>query len=965
MWAKTFLCSRNPQGKTILKLISVAALLALLLAAWGAAPSHAIATVRYAVPGGLTSGSCLSWGTACELSYALGAASSGTLLWVKEGTYKPSTAGLTDPREANFTLRNGVTISGGFAGDETDFLQRDPATHVTILSGDIGTPGDSADNTYHVVSANGTNSTAWLDGFTITGGNGQPSGGTGWLGGGIFTGTGSPTLNNLILTGNRAIAGGGLYNYSGSPVLNHVTFSDNHVTGAPNQGGGLMNDGGNVTLTDVTFTGNSAATGGGMMISGGFASLKHVTFTGNSGGYGGGFYTQAANPTLTDVTFNGNSTSSSGSAFYAYGGAPILTNVTISGNTGGAALDIIYSLPEVYNSILWADSSELAIGGGSGSFTLKDSILSGPCPPFAACTHVLDSDPLLDALADNGGLTQTMALRAGSPAIDSGGQNSTCATDDQRYVLRPLGACDMGAYEYLANHISGNAGVIGATLSYEEGTTKTTTSDGIGDYSFAVRYPWTGAVTPSKPYWTFNPSSMFFPWPFQGDTTGVDFLAAFQWASAPWAGSVTITSDRDVVAVGRPHIGGTVASYDAFPSAGLTSYLPMLFKHAFGGAYDSAFYIQDTDPVNPAHVAINFYDNGGNLSCGPISDVIAPSAAKGYWVPSETCLPTGWVGGAVVTSVDSPIVTVGRPHVGTEVMTYDGFTSGTLTAYLPMLFKDAFGGSYDAAFYVQNVDPSGTAHATVKYYDSVGTLICTKPAAAIGPLSTMGIWVPSESCLPIGWVGAAVVTSSDYPIVAVGRPHIGTKVTAYDGFSAGTLASYVPMLFKGAFGGSYDAALYVQNLDPTNSAHVTVKYYNSAGTLSCTKPVDIIAPLASHGYWLPNESCLPNGWVGGAVITSSDSAIVAMARPHVGPQVTTYDGFPTGSLTASAPMLFKGAFGGSYNSALYVQNVDGGGPAAVQLKFYDSEGNTVCTRNDSIPALASLGYWLPSIVCNP
>ena len=62
----------------------------------------------------------------------------------------------------------------------------------------------------------------------------------------------------------------------------------------------------------------------------------------------------------------------------------------------------------------------------------------------------------------------------------------------------------------------------------------------------------------------------------------------------------------------------------------------------------------------------------------------------------------------MITS-DKNIVANGRPHIGAEVMTYDSFSSGSLTSYLPMLFKNAFGGSYDFAFYVQNVDTTNTA----------------------------------------------------------------------------------------------------------------------------------------------------------------------------------------------------------------------------------------------------------------
>ena len=60
------------------------------------------------------------------------------------------------------------------------------------------------------------------------------------------------------------------------------------------------------------------------------------------------------------------------------------------------------------------------------------------------CTaDVIAADPLLEALADNGGPTATMALPAGSPAIDAG---DSCPATDQRGLPRS-GACDLGAFE--------------------------------------------------------------------------------------------------------------------------------------------------------------------------------------------------------------------------------------------------------------------------------------------------------------------------------------------------------------------------------------------------------------------------------------------------------------------------------------------------------------------------------------
>jgi len=426
-----------------------------------------------------------------------------------------------------------------------------------------------------------------------------------------------------------------------------------------------------------------------------------------------------------------------------------------------------------------------------------------------------------------------------------------------------------------------------------------------------------------------------------------------------WYGSASITSSQSVVAVGRPHVGAEVASYNGIASGSLTSYVPMLFKSAFGGSYNSALYVQNLHTTNTANIAIKYYTTSGVLSC-TVNDTVSPLSSKGYWLPSVGCLPAGWVGGVEVTS-NQPIVAVGRPHVGNEIMTYNGFSSGSTTSYIPMLFKNAFGGSYNAAFYIQNIHASNTANITIKYYDNAGNLNCTVNDT-VSPLASKGYWLPSVGCLANGWVGGVHVTSSQ-PIVTVGRPHIGDQVTTYSGFSSGSTTSYIPMLFKNAFGGSYNAAFYIQNVHASNTANVTIKYYDSAGNLNCTVN-DTVSPLASKGYWLPNIGCLSNGWVGGVQVTS-DQPIVTVGRPHIGTQITTYPGFTGGGLNMYLPMLFKDAFGGSYDSAFYVQNTHASNTASVTVNFYDTNGNLSCIRSDSIPPLATKGYWLPSLSCDP
>ena len=63
------------------------------------------------------------------------------------------------------------------------------------------------------------------------------------------------------------------------------------------------------------------------------------------------------------------------------------------------------------------------------------------------CTNIITADPLLGALGNYGGFTQTIPLLAGSSAIDTG-NDAVCPATDQRGVTRPQGAhCDIGAFE--------------------------------------------------------------------------------------------------------------------------------------------------------------------------------------------------------------------------------------------------------------------------------------------------------------------------------------------------------------------------------------------------------------------------------------------------------------------------------------------------------------------------------------
>lgn len=226
-------------------------------------------TTYYVKTGGSDGNSGTSWAGAFRtLQKALATAVSSDQIWTAAGIYYPDEGpGQTaDSRRSSFGLKNGVTLYGGFAGTETAFSQRNLRNHVTILSGDL-TQNDSSlfvnsyDNAYHVVSGNGSNSTAVLNGFVVTGGNANaPDFGVNACGGGLYAWGASPTLTNCIFFGNQGILGGAIYLFGSSTIVN-CSFLANQA----DLGGAIYFAASSAHLVNCSFTANKADYAGGAL----------------------------------------------------------------------------------------------------------------------------------------------------------------------------------------------------------------------------------------------------------------------------------------------------------------------------------------------------------------------------------------------------------------------------------------------------------------------------------------------------------------------------------------------------------------------------------------------------------------------------------------------------------------------------------------------------------------------------
>ncbi|MBI4498578.1 MAG: hypothetical protein HY689_11830, partial [Chloroflexi bacterium] len=255
-------------------------------------------------------------------------------------------------------------------------------------------------------------------------------------GGGIYqTSLGTLTVVNSTISANSAFSGGGISNHWGTLTVSQSTISGNSATG----GGGITNgNSGTATVNQSTISVNSASGDGGGVYNSGTLVISNSTFSGNYATSGGGILNEGT-LTVSQSAISGNSSDHYGGGI-ANTGTLTLRNSIIAGNTA-----------TTYNNCY-----------ASVAFTSNGYNLSSDASCFTAGgTDLLNTDPLLGPLQDNGGPTFTHALLAGSPAIDAV-PLAACTdaagnplTADQRGALRPFdgnsdgaAACDSGAFEF-------------------------------------------------------------------------------------------------------------------------------------------------------------------------------------------------------------------------------------------------------------------------------------------------------------------------------------------------------------------------------------------------------------------------------------------------------------------------------------------------------------------------------------
>ncbi|MFZ5480877.1 MAG: MopE-related protein, partial [Myxococcota bacterium] len=312
-----------------------------------------------------------------------------------------------------------VCVGPGTWPENLDFLGKD----VTLVG--VHGPGatilDGGGVAPVVTFAAGEGPDAVLTGFTL-------QNGVGYGGGGVTVDGASPTLVDLVVTGNHAwnfAAGGGISVVGGDPAIADVIVTDNaadtwYCFAYYGDGGGIALVDSHAVLEDVDVSRNFAGFyGAGLYVEGGAPVLANVRIADNEGtGSGGGLYVADATLDLTNVVIARNEAADYygdpvGGGLRASGATLALANVVVADNTADAdagGLSLVDTDVTLVNVAIAGNSSAgLWVTGGAvtlGACAVHDEVDGADA---SAC---LAGDPLF--------LDAAYHLDAASPLVDAG-----------------------------------------------------------------------------------------------------------------------------------------------------------------------------------------------------------------------------------------------------------------------------------------------------------------------------------------------------------------------------------------------------------------------------------------------------------------------------------------------------------------------------------------------------------------
>jgi hypothetical protein len=307
--------------------------------------------------------------------------------------------------------------------------------------------------------------------------------------------TGTVLLQNTVIENQFDVDGGGgsAVDNKGFLAASGSTFrNDTFAFGGDPGNGGAISNTGTAYISNSTFASNRATATGGAIRNGGYLEIDETTFTGNGGVNFGAAIANSSDLIITDSFFSENDAGIAGGAIYnSDTGLVQVDNSTFHDNTGGLRGGAIENRHAVNLEHVTFAQNDADIGAtinsDAGGIGVEASVFTGAgshCagtvfdfganlvhPSAGGCPASFTvGDPKLTAPDFRGGNTKTMALLAGSAAVDIVGTTG-CPASDQRGFTRPRGAaCDAGALENQPPTTPGPPALSGSSSSPNAGS---------------------------------------------------------------------------------------------------------------------------------------------------------------------------------------------------------------------------------------------------------------------------------------------------------------------------------------------------------------------------------------------------------------------------------------------------------------------------------------------------------------
>jgi len=411
------------------------------------------------------------------------------------------------------------------------------------------------------------------------------------------------------------------------------------------------------------------------------------------------------------------------------------------------------------------------------------------------------------------------------------------------------------------------------------------------------------------------------------------------------------------VSVINPNSTSSPVLPNAFTVVGLGSslYVPVAVKQANGD--DSGIQVQNLSGSSST-IYLTYYDqNGFAIATDGPQNVTAFNSVT-FYQPSNTTLPSGFDGSAVVQSTQPIAAIVNRVnYTGTNASA--GSTTlpsgaGGSNVTVPLVYGGQNG--YVSTISIQNTS-TGTATYTVSLQANGVTTPTSTVQVTIPSLAVKRLRVGTDLFVPSTFLGSAIISASGATLTAVAETRNSSNgiLMSSAGFASGTTTINAPLLFKNYNG--WVSGAQVANMSSTTIT-VNAQLHNRDNDSALGLPPVTLGPNQAYFYDLATVSFLPDGFVGSAVFTSTGPAAVTIQEVN-STQVAgmAYSGFSNGTNNISIPLIFKETSTG-WNTGVQVQNL-GAIDATVTITYTLSTGFTISESSVAI-AGQSVTFYQPA-----